>query len=150
MHIFEIVLSNPDHLYFLVVGVIAASILLLFAVEIIAKLNDTPNDNVNTIIRDWAYGKFYFITFFFGIVAGHLFLGINSRWLDCSKLGLQMDCKIFDVLVIAGLTILLIITGLIFKESRVTRSKTFQLVLFTAGLLIGHFVWSMNDFVALP
>lgn len=147
MNLYKINMPPLDGLYITVVTVIAVAILLLFAVEILAKLNNTPNDNVNTIIREWAYGKFYFITFFFGIVAGHLFLGSNTRWIDCAKLGINMDCKIFDVLVIAGLTIILIITGIAFQKK--TTSKSFQFILFGAGLLVGHFVWSMNDFAII-
>ena len=133
-----------DIFYFTVIGLIALAILTLFVVEIIAKLNDIPNDNVNIIIRTWAYERFYFITFFCGIMTGHLFLGTTVKWCDCKKIGIPFDCNIFDVLVIAVLSLLLLATGLIFKNKK--PSKKFQVILFSLGLIIGHFVWTMNDF----
>lgn len=145
MTLFQSPTPTLDTLYFAVMGVIALAVITLFILEIAAKLNDVPNDNVNIIIREWAYNKFYFITFFFGVVAGHLFLGGTSRLIDCKKLGLAMECGIFDVLVVAGLSLLLLIIGLIFQKKRT--SKTFQVIIFVAGLLVGHFVWSMNHFV---
>ena len=143
-HLYEISTPPLDILYYTVIGVIGLAIVILFIIEILAKLNDTPNDNVNIIIREWAYGKFYFITFFFGIVASHLFLGTRIRWLDCAKYNIPIDCKILDVLVIAGLSIILLIIGLIFQKTKT--SKTFQAILFGVGMVVGHFVWSMNDF----
>ncbi len=137
-------LQEFDIFYYAVVGLIAVAILVLFIVEIIAKLNDVPNDNVNIVIRNWAYGRFYFITFFCGVLAGHLFLGASIRWLDCSKVGIPFECSIFDVLVVAAFSLLLLVTGLIFQKKRT--SKTFQVILFSIGLFIGHFVWSMNNF----
>ncbi len=134
-----------DTLYYTVMGVIALAVIVLFILEISAKLNDIPNDNVNVIIREWSYHKFYFITFFFGVVAGHLFLGGTSRLVDCKKLGMSMECGIFDVIIVASLSLILLATGLIFQKKRT--NKTFQVILFTAGLLVGHFVWSMNHLV---
>lgn len=134
-----------DILYYSVMGVIAMAVFILFIVEIAAKLNDVHNDNVNIIIREWSYHKFYFITFFFGVVAGHLFLGGTSRLIDCKKLGMTMECGIFDVIVVAGLSLLLLVTGLIFQKNRT--STRFQVIVFTAGLLVGHFVWSMNHVI---
>ncbi|WP_222937423.1 hypothetical protein, partial [Cytophaga sp. FL35] len=122
-----------DKLYYTVVGIIVFAVLLLFIVEIIAKLNKIPNDNVNLIIRDWAYGKLYFITFFFGIVTSHLFLGTSVNWFNCKKIGIPFDCSIFDVLVIAFLSLSLLIIGIIFQKKRTT--KKFQIILFTIGLI---------------
>lgn len=134
-----------DILYYTVMGVIALAVIILFIVEISAKLNDIPNDNVNVIIREWSYHKFYFITFFMGVVAGHLFLGGTTRLIDCKKLGMRMECGIFDVIVIATLSLLLLGTGLLFQKKRT--SKAFQIGLFILGLLTGHFIWSMNHFI---
>lgn len=134
-----------DTLYYAVMAVIAVSVLILFVLEIAAKLNEVPNDNVNIIIRKWSYHKFYFITFFFGVVAGHLFLGGTSRLIDCKKLGIPLECGIFDVIIVATLSLILLATGLIFQKKRTT--KGFQVFLFGVGLLVGHLVWSMNHFI---
>lgn len=145
MYFLSLVAPILDTLYYTVMAVIALAVVVLFVVEISAKLNDVPNDNVNVIIREWSYNKFYFITFFIGVVAGHLFLGGTSRLVDCKKLGMNMECGIFDVIIVAGLSLILLATGLLFQKKRTT--KTFQVVIFTIGLLVGHFIWSMNHFV---
>ena len=133
-------------LYWVVAGVIVLSVLVLFIIEILAKLNKEPNDNVNELIRAWAYDKFYFITFAFGVIAGHLFLGITNRWFDCTTLGFpDRFCSIFDVLVIAVLVLLVLATGLIFKYK--SSNTVFHFLLLSAGLIAGHIIWSMNVFV---
>lgn len=132
-------------LYWVVSAVIVLAVLILFTIEILAKLNNIPNDNVNELIRQWIYGKYYFITFCFGVISGHLFLGITYRWLDCKTLGINMDCAIFDVIVIAGLVSIFLVTGLVLKFK--SSSIFFHFLLLTIGLLAGHFIWSMNVFV---
>ncbi len=126
-------------------GVIVASVLLLFGLEILAKLNDIPNDNVNIIIRNAAFSKLYFITFAFGVVSGHLFLGVTFRWIDCRAIKIPInDCAIFDVIVIVLLNLFLLLTGFIFKFN--TSRPLFHFSLFALGLFTGHFIWSMNVF----
>lgn len=137
-------LSELNTPYAIAVGILVLAVITLFIVEISAKLNDIKNDNVNIIIRNWAYDKFYFITFFFGIVTAHLFLGTTLTWFDCKTINIPFDCDIFNVLVVATLSILLLIIGWIFQKKRTT--KTFQFILYSLGLLIGHYVWTMNGF----
>ncbi|GGD09048.1 hypothetical protein [Hyunsoonleella pacifica] len=132
-------------LYWVVSAVIVLAVLILFALEIIAKLNNVPNDNVNELIRQWAYDKYYFITFCFGVISGHLFLGITYRWFDCQTLGINLDCGIFDVLVIAVLVSIFLISGLVSKFK--TSNVFFHFLLLICGLFAGHFIWSMNIFV---
>lgn len=131
-----------DIFYYTVIGVIIVSVLLLFGLEILAKLNDIPNDNVNIIIRNAAFSKLYFITFAFGVISGHLFLGVTFRWFDCDAYNIDMDCAIFDVIVVALLNVIVLLTGLIFKFK--TAHPLFHFALFTFGLFIGHYIWSMN------
>lgn len=127
--------------YWIVVGAIILSVLVLYVVEILAKLNDIPNDNVNILIRNWAFGRYFFITFFFGIVSGHLFLGVPFRWFDCNLIISPFDCAIFDVIVIAILNLILLLIGVLFK---VSSSRKYQMTLFFLGLLAGHIIWSMK------
>lgn len=128
--------------YWIVVLTIISSVMILFIVEILAKMNDIPNDNVNIIIRRWAFGKFYFITFFFGVISGHLFLGVSYRWFDCSTINLPFECEIFDVIVIALINILLLCMGLVYSKK--ASNKVFQVSLFISGIVAGHIIWSMN------
>ena len=102
-----------------------------------------PYDSVNLVVRKWAYNKFYFITVFWGIMTSHLFLGSTATWLDCREIGITFSCDVFNVLVVAGISILLLIIGLFNKRTLKLKA---QIILFIVGMVIGHFVWSMNNY----
>jgi len=140
-------LSIPltDKYYWIAVWVVLSLIGFLFLVEIFLKLNDTPYDNVNRIIRKWASHQFYFVTFLAGVVSGHLFLGSTVNWVDCDKLGIKLDCDTFNILVVAALCTILLITGLFTQKER-TKDRT-QYILYAVGLMVGHFGWSLNIYV---
>jgi len=137
-------ISSTSKYYFAVVLVTLSLIGLLFLVEIILKLNEVPYDNVNLIIRRWAFHRFYFITFLAGIISGHLFLGTTTEWVDCNKLGLKSLCYMFDVLVITALTTIVLIVGL-FTQKKTTKKIT-QYILYALGVIVGHFLWSLNSY----
>ena len=136
-------ISLTDKYYWVAVWAVLSLIGLLFLVEIFLRLNDTPYDNVNRIIRRWASHKFYFITFLAGVVSGHLFLGTRAS-IDCRKLGIKFDCDTFDILVVAVLCAALLVAG-IFTQKEPTRDRT-QYLLYAIGLIVGHFVWSLNAY----
>lgn len=138
-------ITSVDIFYSITVWVTLGLIGFLFLIEIFLKLNDVPYDNVNYIIRDWASKKFYFITFFAGVVSAHLFLGTTFDWFDCRILvGDKFECHIFDVIVVAGLSIVLLLIGLLTQKG--STSNKVQYLLYTVGLIVGHFVWSMNNY----
>jgi len=133
-----------DRYYLTVVFVTLSLLGLLFLVEILLRLNDIPYDNINLIVRRWAFHKFYFITFLVGVISGHLFLGTTINWLDCAKLGIKFECSIFSILIVAALSIILLIVGILTQRNR-TKTVT-QYILYAAGLMVGHFVWSLNSY----
>ena len=119
--------------YYAVVGIILTVVAILFILEIYLSLNNIPGDNVNYQIKDWAYGKYFFITFFWGIVSGHLFMGSDSP---------LMRNTTWSVVIVAILVLGVLIAGLRLKNLRVTQA--FQLTLLALGAIVGHFIWSMN------
>lgn len=116
---------------YIVLGVIG--FLILFNVYL--NFNKIKNDTVNVILKNWAYSKYFFITFIWGVLGGHFFLGTttpvfgNNWWLPV-------------VLVIILVAFLVIIGKRLNKDFRIKRR--YQLLLLIAGLLYGHFFWSQR------
>ena len=108
-----------------------------FIIEILLLLNDVDNDTSNILLLGWSKGKSFFIPFALGAIAGHLFLGT-------SNIAFKMSNGMYPVLIIFGLTLIMVAIG--FKVSFI-KSKTFLTAILLAGVLFGHFFWSMNYLV---
>lgn len=107
--------------------------LILFNVSL--TFNKIENDTVNVILKNWAYKKYFFITFIWGVLGGHFFLGsskpvFGSNWW-------------LPVVLVIILVIFLVIVGKRLDITIVVRRR-YQLVLLIAGLLYGHFFWSQR------
>jgi cytochrome bd-type quinol oxidase subunit 2 len=118
---------------------IVASIMITFAVvylllEIVLNLNDMENDTSNIVLLEWSRGKFFFIPFGLGAVAGHLFLGTEN---DVFKLPNSM----YPVIILFVLAILSVIIG---HKKQFEKTKTFLTTLLLLGVVYGHLFWSMN------
>ena len=115
----------------IVLGVIGFLILL----NILLNFNKIKNDTVNVILKNWAYQEYFFITFIWGVLGGHFFLGSQKPvfgtnwWLPV-------------VLVIILVLVLLFIGKKVDIKPKVKRRYQFVLLLF--GLLYGHFFWSQR------
>lgn len=107
--------------------------LILF--NIYLNFNKIENDTVNVILKEWAYKEYFFITFVWGVLGGHFFLGSKTPvfgsnwWLPV-------------VLVILLIFVLIIIGKRVTIEPKVKRR--YQFVLLILGLLYGHFFWSQR------
>lgn len=131
--------------YLFVVLFILLWIAALFLLELLASLNDIPGDNVNIIIRQYAMDKYFFITLFFGIVTGHLFLGTRTRVVDWMNLFQSTwENRTWDMIFVIVACVIALILGQLklFK----TNSKKFQLIVFSIGVSLGHYFWSMKIF----
>ena len=53
---------------------------LLIFFDIYLYLNKMKGDTISYILKTWVYGKFFFITYFWGVLAGHFFLGSNKSY----------------------------------------------------------------------
>ncbi len=107
-------------------------IILIIIFDVILYKNDTKGDTISNIIRDWINGKYFFITFAWGVLAGHLFLGAKSDIINNEPIRLG---------ILIGIIIILAIVGIIINK----RLKLFvQIILLVTGILAGHFLWSLN------
>ena len=120
--------------YTLVVNIMIGLVAAYFIIELLLNLNDVDNDTSNILLLEWSKGKSFFIPFALGAIAGHLFLGTSNS-------AFKMSNGIFPVLIIFGLTIIMVIIG--FKV-KFEKSRAFLTALLIAGVLYGHFFWSMN------
>ena len=105
---------------------------LLIIFDVYLYLNKTKGDTISTILKNWVYGKFFFITYIWGVLAGHFFLGSNNSFFNNSR---------WNLLIILEITLILLTFGMYFN---VKISPGGQIVLLLIGLSVGHFFWSLN------
>jgi len=120
--------------------IVSGAVLIIVPVGIIIlegflSFNKTKGDTFTGIIHDWAYGKNFFITLAWGIVTGHLFLGSVKPVIKDNTM---------SVLVIAFLAVTAALIGCSMKRQKT--NWLFQFLILIVGVIIGHLVWSMNDF----
>jgi hypothetical protein len=119
--------------YFYVSAILVVALLLIVSFEMAMHMNGKPGDNMNFLVYSWAKGKYFFITFFWGVLAGHLFMGSKQPLITISWLSIVLAA-------VLGLSLILIGVRL----NRSNTSAAFQLALLILGVLFGHWVWSMN------
>lgn len=115
--------------------VVACSIGFLILLNVLLYFNDIEDDTVNFIIKSWAYNKYYFITFVWGVLGGHFFLGsynpvFGSNWIT-------------PLILLALIVILLIYFGRKLEKNFVLKRR-YQLILLITGVLYGHFFWAQE------
>ena len=120
--------KTVEHIVIAVVG-----FLILFNVYL--NFNKIENDTINVILKNWAYNKYFFITFFWGVLGGHFFLGshqpvFGSNW------------WIPVVLVIIFVFFLIFLGRQLDKT--VIMKRRYQLLLLIIGVFYGHFFWSQR------
>ena len=123
-----ITVKTVEHIIIGIVG-----FLVLF--NIYLNFNTIKNDTVNVILKKWAYNKYFFITFFWGVLGGHFFLG--------TRVALFGENWWLPVLLLIVITIILILIGRQFKRTFVLKLP-YQMLLLISGVLYGHFIWSQR------
>lgn len=122
--------------YILIVELILIVIPLgMIILEIFLSFNKIKGDTISGILNRWAYGRSFFITLAWGIVTGHLFLGSKEPWLKNN---------VVSVLVVAALALIAYLIGRKLKSEKMNWLT--QAAILVVGTIIGHFVWSMNDY----
>lgn len=121
-------IKTVEHIILGIVG-----FLIIF--NIYLNFNKIENDTVNVILKNWAYKKYFFITFLWGVLGGHFFLGTekpvfgSNWWLPL-------------------LTVIVVIIGLVIMGRRLIITpkvkRRYQFVLLIAGVMYGHFIWSQR------
>lgn len=120
--------------YSLVVDIMIGLAIAYFVLEVLLNLNDIDNDTSNLLLYEWSKGKFFFIPFAFGAIAGHLFLGTTDS-------SFKMTNGIYPVLILFGAVIVMVVIG---YKVKFEKSKLLLTILLAVGLVYGHLFWSMN------
>ena len=120
--------QTVEHIIIAVVG-------FLILINILLNFNKVENDTVNVILKNWAYHKYFFITFIWGVLGGHFFLGSpkpvfgGNWWLP--------------VLIVIMIILILILLGRKLDRDIVLKRR-YQILLLITGVLYGHFFWSQR------
>lgn len=115
--------------------ILIAIIGFLVLFNIYLNFNKIENDTINVILKNWAYNKYFFITFIWGVLGGHFFLGTKSPLFGSNWW--------IPVVLVIVIVFILILIGKKFKSDFVLQQR-YQLVLLITGLLYGHFIWSQR------
>ena len=110
-------------------------ILVLIAVIIVVDLflafNDTEGDTISNVIRDWAYRRFFVLSWVWGVLAGHLFLTSVGPILSPSA----------AILVLLGLTLVLFLAGFFYTD---LVGAPVHVVLLVVGAVAGYLLWPQS------
>ncbi|EMS31906.1 hypothetical protein C943_01641 [Mariniradius saccharolyticus AK6] len=120
--------------YSLVVDIMIGLAIAYFVLEVLLNLNDIDNDTSNLLLYEWSKGKFFFIPFALGAIAGHLFLGTTDS-------SFKMTNGMYPVLILFGAVIAMVVIG---YKVKFEKSKLLLTILLAVGLVYGHLFWSMN------
>jgi|SRR5690606_17446885 len=116
---------------YIVLGIIAC----LMALNIVLNFNRSKNDTVNVILKNWAYNKYFFITFFWGVLGGHFFLG--------SRMPLFGSNWWIPVVLLVIIVVIMIRIGRRLPSTYILKRR-YQIILLLSGVLYGHFIWSQR------
>lgn len=108
--------------------------------EIYLHLRDVGGEGSNVWLYKWSQKECIFIPFAIGAIIGHLFLGTKVDILPPEVIK-DLDNSIFVVLALAGICLLMLLVGVL---SSFKRTQTVLVSLLVAGVLYGHFFWSMR------
>ncbi len=112
--------------------VLLVIVIILVIFDIYLYVNDTDGDTISNILKNWVNDRFFFITYLWGVLAGHFFLGdkdpiiTNTAW---------------SLTIVLFIALLLFISGMFFKKRIPPKG---QIILLVFGVIIGHFFWSLN------
>ncbi|MCF1750925.1 hypothetical protein [Mariniradius sediminis] len=120
--------------YSLVVDIMIGLAIAYFVLEVLLNLNDIDNDTSNLLLYEWSKGKFFFIPFALGAIAGHLFMGTTDS-------SFKMTNGMYPVLILFGAVIAMVVIG---YKVKFEKSKLLLTILLAVGLVYGHLFWSMN------
>ncbi len=115
--------------------IVIAIIAFLVLFNAYLSFNTIKNDTINVILKNWAYNKYFFLTFVWGVLGGHFFLGsykpvFGSNWW-------------LPVVLVIVIILLLIVIGKRLDRSFILKRR-YQLLLLISGVFYGHFFWSQR------
>lgn len=119
----------PGHLIVSLFTIAALTLIGLW--DIYSNFNDEKEDNLNIILYRWSE-KYYFLTFIWGVVGGHLFFG-SSKALISSYV---------SIIVVSVVSVLILLSDHRIKHSGIKSYK--KIISLLIGFLFGHYIWTMN------
>ncbi|WP_452220528.1 hypothetical protein [Lacinutrix salivirga] len=111
---------------------------LLIVLNAILNINHYKNDTINVLIKNWSFNKYFFITFLWGVLGGHFFLGTAKPILEIFKTHWEIPPIILVLIVLV-----MMFYGRKLDKDFVIDTK-YQIILLLSGLLFGHFIWSQR------
>lgn len=136
-------ISEVSIAYKLVVYLLILILFITGILEIALYRNEVPEDNINHIINISA-DKQFFIVFAWGVIGGHLFLGSSNS--------IQLP-TVISILILTVVTLGFVGYNIYrnkkYKEIGVEPKmpQHLRLTYLILGLLMGHFLWTMNGFI---
>lgn len=105
---------------------------LIIVVDLFLVFNQTDGDTISNVIRDWAYRRFFVLTWIWGVLAGHLFLTRAA----------SIFAPPVSILVLLGLTLVLFLVGFFIYKDLV--GVPVQLTLLVLGVVAGFLLWPQS------
>ena len=106
-------------------------VVLIIVVDLVLNLNDVKEDTISEVLQNWAYSRFFVITWAWGVVAGHLFVARANPLFSSPS----------PILVLLGLTLAILVTGLLYKNIVTVPTQVILLIL---GTIAGHLLWPVS------
>ncbi|WP_397363183.1 hypothetical protein [Olleya sp. R77988] len=118
--------------------IVFSTIGLLFLLNIILNVNKYKNDTINVLIKNWSFNKYFFITFLWGVLGGHFFLGTKAPIHP-----IFVDRWEIPPILLAIIVIVMILIGRKLPKDFVLQTR-YQIILLITGVMYGHFIWSQR------
>jgi len=119
----------------IVLYIVGFCLVIIMTLNFVLNYNHIKNDTVNNILVQWSNGRFFFITFLFGVLGGHFFLGSeNPLFKDNWWLPVVLIIVLSGVLFFIGKR----------KPKDFKLKRHYQVILLITGLMYGHYVWSQR------
>ncbi len=126
--------------------IIIAAVSFVLGMNIVLFINDKEDDTVSDILKKWSYDKFFFLSFGWGVLFGHFFLGVTQRpfpTIDHFMSNLLSDW--WPVIVVVAIVGIMIGIGYFLEKQDTLRVRPFwHLILLLLGVCYGHFIWTQN------
>ena len=127
---YSLLMSNADSVGVVILFTIAALVIL----DIFLYANDTRGDTISYVIKELSFGKYFFLTFAWGVLGAHFFLGVHEPEEEAVAM-------FTGLAIIVGIAFCLFLIGVTLKP---TIKNYHQIILLIFGGICGHYLWSLN------
>lgn len=101
---------------------------VIIVFDLFLALNDERGDTISEVMKEWAYRRFFVVTWAWGVLAGHLFLTHPA----------PVIAPPWNIWLLLGLTVVLLGVGFGYRG---IVGVQVQLVLLVAGVIAGRLLW---------